>query len=201
MDMRHCHLIAVLLLSVASMVAHPAHAQNSSEEREKLQQQQTIEEKNPLTSKRTQVGFSGSGSANFIPRNLNRSMPGATPAPNCTPTVTQVGFNVQCLSDPDTKSASTCRGSMSFYGFNATRNVVGEISALGDSYSMKLNSPDDEIQGCELSNVSPVSSSLGNVIAMHGCGLNFNGCLGDAVGSGGSSALTTSGSVILTPSD
>ena len=61
---------------------------------------------------------------------------------------------------------------MSFYGFNETRNVVGEVTATaGDAYSMKLHSPDDDIQGCELSNLAPVSSSLGNVIAMSGCGL------------------------------
>ena len=66
---------------------------------------------------------------------------------------------------------------------------------------MKLRSPDDDIQGCELSNLAPVSSSLGNVIAMPGCGLNITGCAGEAVGSGANHALTTSGSVILTPSD
>ena len=109
---------------------------------------------------------------------------------------------MQCLSDPDTKSASTCRGSISFFGFNATRNVVGEVMALpGDAYSMKLHSPDDDIQGCELSNIAPVSTSLGNVIAMPGCALNIAGCAGDAVGSGANHALTSSGSVILTPSD
>jgi len=197
---RH-HFITALILSIISMIAVSARAQNAREEREKLQAQQAIEGNNPLLPHRIQVGFSGSGSATFTPRNLSGSMPGATPAPNCTPTVTQVGFNVQCLSDPETKSASTCRGSLSFYGFNATRNVVGEVTALGDSYTMKLRSADDEIQGCNLSNVPPVSSSLGNVIAMPGCGVNFDGCLGDLVGSGGGRALTTSGSVILTPSD
>jgi hypothetical protein len=79
--------------------------------------------------------------------------------------------------------------------------VVGEVTALGDAYSMKLSSSDDDIQGCELSNVAPVSNSLGNTIAMHGCGLNIAGCIGDLVGSGGDHALTSSGSVILTPSD
>ena len=128
-------------------------------------------------------------------------MPGPTPAPNCTPAVTQVGFNVQCLSDPETKSASTCRGSLSLYSFNQTRNVIGEVTALGDSYSMKLSSADESIQGCELSNIAPVSASLGNVIRMPGCGLNVNGCAGDLVGSGADHALTSSGSVILTPSD
>jgi hypothetical protein len=91
---------------------------------------------------------------------------------------------------------------LSFFGFNVTRNVVGEITALaGDAYSIKLHSPDDNIQGCELRNLAPVSSSLGNVITMPGCGLNIAGCAGDAVGSGANHALTTSGSVILTPSD
>ncbi len=184
------------------MIVGPARAQSASEERKTQEAQQAIEGKNPLLPKRTQVEFSGSGSATFTPRNFNGSMPGPTPEPNCTPTVTQVGFNVQCLSDPDTKSTSTCRGSMSFYGFNTTRNVVGEITATGgDAYLMKLHSPDDDIQGCELSDLAPVSSSLGNVITMSGCGLNIAGCAGEAVGSGANHALTTSGSVILTPSD
>ena len=184
------------------MIAVSTRAQSAREERKAQQAQQAIEGENPLAPKRMQVAFSGSGSATFTPRNFNGSMPGPTPAPNCTPTVMQVGFNVQCLSDPDSKSSSTCRGSMSFYGFNETRNVVGEVMATaGDAYSMKLRSPDDDIQGCELSNFAPVSSSLGNVIAMPGCGLNVAGCAGEAVGSGANHALTTSGSVMLTPSD
>ena len=184
------------------MIPASAYSQDSFRERQAQQAQQAIGGENPLLPKRTQVGFSGSGSATFMPRNFNGSMPGPTPQPNCTPTVTQVGFNMQCLSDPDTKSASTCRGSISFFGFNATRNVVGEVMALpGDAYSMKLHSPDDDIQGCELSNIAPVSTSLGNVIAMPGCALNIAGCAGDAVGSGANHALTSSGSVILTPSD
>jgi hypothetical protein len=190
------HLIAVLILFASSMIAVSARAQSASEPRK------AIEGNNPLLPQRMQVAFSGSGSATFTPRNFNRSMPGPTPAPNCTPTITQVGFNVQCLSDPDSKSASTCRGSMSFYGFNETRNIVGEVMATaGDAYSMKLRSPDDDIQGCELSNLAPVSSGLGNVIAMPGCGLNITGCAGEAVGSGANHVLTTSGSVILTPSE
>jgi len=179
-----------------------ARAQSADDERKSQQEQQAIEGKNPLAPKRTQVAFSGSGSATFTPRNLNGSMPGPTPDPSCTPSVTQVGFNVQCLSDPDTKSASTCRGSISFFGFNETRSVSGDVMALpGDAYSMKLSSPDDDIQGCELSNVAPVSASLGNVIAMPGCGLNIAGCAGEVVGSGADHALTSSGSVILTPTD
>jgi hypothetical protein len=199
--MRYRHrLVVVFTPLILSILVAAARAQSSSER--KAQEQQAIEGSNPLMPRRTQVGFSGSGSATFMPRNFNGSMAGPTPQPNCTPTVTQVGFNLQCLSDPDTKSASTCRGSMSFFGFNETRTVVGEISALpGDSYALKLHSPDDDIQGCELSNVAPVSSSLGNVITMAGCGLNIAGCAGDAVGSGANHALTTSGSVILTPSD
>jgi hypothetical protein len=181
------------------MIAISARAQSDSEQREQLQEQQAGGGKNPLTSQRTQVAFSGSGSADFTPRNANGSL--ATPAPNCTPTVTQVGFNIQCLSDPDTKSSSTCRGTLSLFGFNETRNVSGEVTALGDSYTMKLSSADDDIQGCDLSNVAPVSTSLGNVIAMHGCGINIAGCTGDLVGAGGDHALTSSGSVILTPSD
>ena len=52
----------------------------------------------------------------------------------------------------------------------------------GDAYSMKLHSPDDDIQGCELSGLAPVSSSLGNVITMSGMRSNIAGCAGDAVG-------------------
>ena len=183
------------------MIAVSSRAQNDSEEREKLQEQQAVQGKNPLTSQRIQVAFSGSGSATFTPRNMSGSMSGPTPAPNCTPTVSQVAFNVQCLSDPDTKSASTCRGTLSMFAFNETRNVIGEVTALGDAYLMKLNSSDDDIQGCELSNLTPVSTSLGNVIVMNGCGVNIAGCSGELVGSGASHALTSSGSVILTPSD
>jgi len=201
MPSRH-HLFAALALLVLPMLNSSARAQSASDELKLQQQQQAIGGSNPLMPKRTQVGFSGSGSATFLPRNYNGSMAGPTPQPNCTPTVTQVGFNIQCLSDPDTKSASTCRGSMSFFGFNETRTVVGEISATaGDAYSLNLHSPDDDIQGCELSNLAPVTSSLGNVITMPGCGLNIAGCAGDAVGAGGNHALTSSGSVILTPSD
>jgi hypothetical protein len=193
-------LIPIFVALISSMPFAPAFAQSSTERN--AQQQQAIEGTNPLMPKRMQVGFSGSGSATFMPRNYNGSMAGPTPQPNCTPTVSQVGFNIQCLSDPETKSASTCRGSMSFFGFNETRNVVGEIIAMpGDAYSLKLNSPDDDIQGCELANIPPVSSTLGNVITMAGCGLNVAGCAGDAVGAGGDHALTSSGSVTLTPSD
>jgi hypothetical protein len=194
-------LIAVLVLLIPLTIAVSARAQSDTEEREQLQEQQAGGGKNPLTSQRTQVAFSGSGTATFTPHNENGSMAGPTPAPNCTPTVTQVGFNIQCLSDPDTKSSSTCRGTLSLFGFNETRNVSGEVAALGDSYTMKLNSADDDIQGCDLSNVAPVSTSLGNVISMHGCGINIAGCVGDLVGAGGDHALTSSASVILTPSD
>ncbi len=201
MPNRHC-LIGALMFSLLPLMISSARAQGSSEEL-KAQQQQAIQGSNPLMPKRTQVGFSGSGSATFMPRNFNGAMPGPTPQPNCTPTVTQVSFNIQCLSDPDTKSASTCRGSMSFFGFNETRSVSGEISAgaAGDAYSLKLRSPDGDIEGCELSNIAPATSSLGNVITMPGCALNVAGCAGDAVGAGGNHALTTSGSVTLTPSD
>ena len=193
-------LVVLLLLLIPSIIPVSARAQ-STEEREQQQEEQSIEGKNPLSPQRVQVAFSGSGSATFTPRNFNGSGTGPTPEPNCTPAVTQVGFNVQCLSDPETKSASTCRGSLSLYGFNQTRNVIGEVTALGDSYSMKLSSADESIQGCELSNVAPVSASLGNVITMPGCGLNVNGCTGELVGSGADHAVTSSGSVILTPSD
>ena len=192
--------IAIILVFV-SLIAVSLRAQNDSEEREELQEQQAIQGKNPLISQRVQVAFSGSGSATFMPRNLTGSMGGPTPEPNCTPTVTQVAFNVQCVSDPDTKSASTCRGTLSIFAFNETRNVVGDVTTLADAYSMKLNSSDDDIQGCELSNLTPVSTSLGNVIVMNGCGVNVAGCSGELVGSGANHALTSSGSVILTPSD
>lgn len=200
--LKRYYLIAGIAFLASSITVGAARAQSASQQRKLQQEQQAIEGKNPLLPKRTQVGFSGSGSATFTPRNLNGSMPEQAPDPNCTPTVTQVGFNLQCLSDPDTKSASTCRGSISFYGFNTTRNVTGEITALaGDAFSMKLDSSDDTIQGCELGNLAPVSSSLGNVITMPGCGLNIAGCRGAAVGTGANHALTSSGSVILTPSD
>jgi len=195
-------LIAVAILVASSINLAAARAQSSEDELKSQQQQQAIEGSSPLDSKRMQVGISGSGSATFLPKNYHGTMAGPTPLPNCTPTVTQVGFNVQCLSDPDTKSASTCRGSMSFFGFNETRTVVGEIATTqAGAYSLKLTSPDDEIQGCELSNIAPVSSSLGNVIIMAGCGLNIAGCAGDLVGAGADHALTSSGSVILTPAD
>jgi hypothetical protein len=195
-------LIAILILFASASALASAHAQSAFEQRKSQEAQQAIEGQSALAPKRTQVGFAGSGSATFTPRNFNGTMAGPTPEPNCTPVVTQVGFNVQCLSDPDTKSASTCRGSMSFFGFNTTRNVIGEVIATAnDSYAMTLHSPDEDIQGCSLNNVAPVSSSLGNVIAMSGCGLNVAGCAGDAVGSGANHALTSSGSVILTPSD
>jgi hypothetical protein len=197
------HLIALLFVVISLMLAVSARAQNAAEERERLQEQQLLEGKNPLLPKRTQVAFSGTGSVRFSPRSLSASMPEATPDPNCTPTVTQVGFNVQCLSDPDVKSTSTCRGSMSFYGFNETRSVVGEVTARpGDVYSMKLkSSSDDDIQGCELANIGPVSNSLGNEISMPGCAINIAGCAGEAIGAGADRALTSSGSVILTPTD
>jgi hypothetical protein len=197
----HRHLIAILILFASSIPVASARAQSAFERRQEQQQETVIGGKNPLAPSRTQVAFSGSGSANFTPRNFNGSMVGPTPEPNCTPALTAVGFNVQCLSDPGIRSASTCRGSLSFFGFNETRNVVGEVMGAGDSYSMKLHSPDDDIQGCEISNLAPVSTSLGNVITMTGCGLNIGGCAGDAVGSGANHALTSSGSVILTPSD
>lgn len=197
------HLIALLLIVLLAMVAAPALAQNETEEREQQQEQELLQGKNPLMPKRTQVAFSGTGSATFTPRSLSASVPGTTPDPHCTPTVTPVGFNVQCLSDPDTKSSSTCRGSISFYGFSETRSVTGEVTAKpGDVYSMKLNSSsDDDIQGCELVNIAPVSTSLGNVISMPGCGINIAGCAGEATGAGGDRALTSSASVMLTPSD
>jgi len=199
--MSHHRIALIFGLLILSTMAGIARAQNETEKREQLEEQQMMEGKNPLLSHRVQVAFSGSGSATFTPRNVGGAMGGPTPGPNCTPAVTQVGFNVQCLSDPESKSASTCRGTLSLFGFNETRNVVGEVTGLGDAYTMKLNSADDEIQGCDLSNVAPVSTSLGNVITMYGCGVNIAGCAGELVGSGGDRALTSSGSVILTPSD
>jgi hypothetical protein len=190
-------------MTTALLALSSVHAQDSLEEREQQQEQQLLQGKNPLMPKKTQVAFSGNGSANFTPRSLAASMPGATPDPSCTPTVTPVGFNVQCLCDPDMKSSTTCRGSLSFYGFNETRSVVGEVTPLpGDVYSMKLKSAtDDDLQGCELVNVAPVSTSMGNTITMPGCGISIAGCAGEATGSGADHAVTSSASVILTPSD
>ena len=191
-------LLAALIFTCAT-IAGSVHAQSAFDERKLQQQQQILEGKNPLLPKRTQVSFSGNGSATFTPR---KPIGDQAPDPNCTPAVTSVGFHLQCLSDPDTKSASTCRGTLSFFAFNTTRNVSGEVTAsAADAFSMKLNSSDDSIQGCEIGNLAPVSASLGNVITMPGCGLNIAGCAGEAVGSGANRALTSSGSVILAPSD
>ncbi len=104
---KRCQFIALAIALAWSTNAAPSRAQSADNERTLQQQQQAIEGTNPLMPKRMQVGFSGSGSATFMPRNYNGSMAGPTPQPNCTPTVTQVGFNIQCVSDPDTKSAST----------------------------------------------------------------------------------------------
>ena len=192
-----------LVLMTIPLSLSAARAQNAIEQREQQQEQEILQGKNPLLPKKMQVAFSGNGSANFTPRSLAASLPGATPDPSCTPTVSPVGFNVQCLSDPDLKSSSTCRGSLSFYAFNETRSVVGEVTPLpGDVYSMKLKSAtDDDIQTCELVNVAPVSPSMGNVISMPGCGINIAGCAGEATGFGADHAVTSSGSVILTPSE
>lgn len=191
--------LAILLVCFSNP---SARAQSSFDERKTQQEQQAIGGSNPLIPNQMQVGFSGSGSARFMPQNYNGSMPGPTPQPNCTPTVTQVSFNVQCLGNSEVKSASTCRGTMSFFGFNETRNVIGEVRAQpGDLYQLTLHSSsDDDIQGCELANLGAISGSLGNTIAMRSCHLNITGCAGDLVGSGGDQALTTSGSVIVAPS-
>jgi hypothetical protein len=192
--------IALAVLSM--LISISARAQDSSRERQSQQQQQAIGADNPLMPARTQVAFSGSGAADFVPHNFNGSLPGPTPAPNCTPKLTQVGFQIQCMNDPENKSASTCRGTLSFYAFNETRNVSGEVmTQASDSYSMKLSSADGDIVDCELRNLAPVSGSLGNVISMSGCGLNIAGCGGEAVGAGANQAVTSSGSVILTPSE
>jgi hypothetical protein len=157
---------------------------------------------NPFLSKRTQVSFSGSGSADFLPRNLDHSMPGPTPAPNCLRKTTQVGFQIQCIIDPEVKSATTCKGTLSFYGFNETRNVIGDVTELPtDTYTMKLRSPDDDIQGCQLSNLPPVSANMGNAILMPGCSLNAQGCVGEVTGSGANHALSSSASVTTAPAD
>ena len=189
--------VALVLMTLVSLLARDsAYAQDSSRERQlQQQQQQAIGVENPLVATRMQVAFSGSGSANFMPRNFNGTLPGPTPLPDCMPKLTPVGFQIQCVNDPAIKSASTCRGTLSFYGFNETRNVTGEVSAQpGDTYLMKLDSADGDIQGCQLGNVGPVSGSLGNVITMSGCALNVAGCGGEVVGSGANRALTSSGS-------
>ena len=188
---------------ITTIALSSALAQDSLQYRQKQQEQQILEGKNPLLPKKMQVAFSGNGSAKFTPRSGMEALPGATPDPSCTPTITGVGFNIQCLSDPDMKSSTTCRGTLSFYGFNETRSVVGEVMPLpGDVYSMKLKSAtDDDIQGCELANVAPVTTGMGNVVSMPGCGINIAGCAGEATGAGADRAVTTSASVILTPSD
>ena len=192
-------LVLIVLVVIFFHAAAVARAQSAEdEERERMQQQEAVQGRNPLMPQRTQVAFAGNGSADFTPRS-GLGVP--TPEPNCKALVTPVAFNVQCVSDPDSKSAATCRGTLSLFGFNETRNVSGVVMAVGDAYTMKLSSSDDDLQGCELANVAPVSSTLGNVITMPGCGVNIAGCNGELVGSGADHALTTSGSVILTPSD
>ena len=197
----HYRPIALALLFVCSLSTSSARAQSSFDERKSQQEQQAIGGSNPLIPSQMQVGFSGSGSAKFLPQNYNGAMAGPTPQPNCTPTVTQVSFNVQCLSNSEVKSASTCRGTMSFFAFNETRNVIGDVSTKpGGLYLLTLHSSaDDEIQGCELANVGAVSGSLGNTITMSGCHLSVADCAGDLVGAGGDQALTTSGSVVVAP--
>ena len=180
-------------------LAASAFAQESNEVRRE-QEGYSSEGENPLMPKRTQVTFSGTGAANFMPRNLHGEMPGPPPPPTCQPKNTQVGFQIRCTSDPHIKASATCVGSLNFYGFNETRNVSGDITASQDgSYAMNLRSSDGDIDACQLSNVVPISSSLGNVITMPGCGLNVEGCAGDLTGAGGNHILTNSASVIVTP--
>lgn len=164
---------------------------------------QTLENpENPFIPKRSQVTFSGSGSADFVPRNLDHSMPGPPQEPNCLRKITPVGFQIQCVVDPEVKSAPTCKGTLSFYAFNETRNVVGDITQLPTgSYTLKLRSNDDDIQGCQLSNLPPVSSDTGNVVVMQGCTLKAQDCAGEVTGSGGNRALTSSASILVTPAD
>ncbi len=198
---KHFALVVLFGSLIALTAASLARAQEIREERE-LQQQEINESQNPLMPKRTRVGFSGSGAANFVPHNFNRTLPGPTPAPDCLPKSTQVGFQVLCLSNPETKSASTCQGSISFYGFNETRSVSGEIDASPDDlYATKLHSDDGDIQGCQLDSVAPASNSLGNTVTMAGCTLSVVGCVGDVSGSGADHALTNSASITLTPAD
>jgi hypothetical protein len=192
-------LTGFFMLLTSNLLVTSAPARESDEVRQE-QEGFSSGVENPLMPKRNQVTFSGTGAANFTPRNLHGEEPGPPPPPTCQPKSTQVGFQVRCVSDPVTKSSSTCIGSISFYGFNETRNVSGEITAsLDGSYAMKLRSADAEIDACQLGNVVPVSSSLGNVISMPGCGLNVDGCAGNLTGTGANHALTTSASVIVTP--
>ena len=192
-------LTGFLMLLASNPLARSAFARESDEVH---QEQEGLSSgvENPLMPKRNQVTFSGTGAANFVPRNLHGEMPGPPPPPSCQPKSTQVGFQVRCLSDPVNKTSSTCTGSLSFYGFNETRNVNGEITASQDgSYAMNLRSSDDDVNACQLANVNPISSSLGNVVTMPGCGLNVEGCAGDLSGSGANHALTTSASVAVAP--
>lgn len=192
-------LIGFFMLLASILLVTSASARESDEVQ---QEQESLPSgvENPLISNRTQVTFSGTGAANFAPRNLHGEIPGPPPPPTCVAKNTQVGFQIHCISDPETRSSSTCTGSISFYGFNETTNVSGEITAQADgSYMLKLHSADGKIDACQLGNVIPVSSSLGNVIMMPGCGLTVDSCIGDLTGAGASGTLTTSAAVIVTP--
>jgi len=76
---------------------------------------------------------------------------------------------------------------------------VAFTAALDGSFAMKLRSDDGQIDACRIDNVMPVSSSLGNVVTMPGCGVTVDGCAGNLIGSGANHALTTSASVAVTP--
>jgi len=186
----------MLLASILPVTSAPAR---ESDEVHQEQEGFSSGVESPLMPTRTQVIFSGTGAADFTPRNLHGEEAGPPPPPTCQPKNTQVGFQVRCVNDPVNKASSTCIGTISFYGFNETRNVNGEITAsLDGSYAMKLRSDDGQIDACQIDNVMPVSSSLGNVVTMPGCGLTVDGCAGNLTGSGANHSLTTSASVAVT---
>ena len=78
-----------------------------------------------------QVAFCGRGSATSRRVTSIGSMPGPTPAPSCTPTVTQVGLNVQCLSDPDKQISFILPRVDEFLRLQRDRNIVGGVTAIG----------------------------------------------------------------------
>ena len=160
---------------------------------------QQEEQPNPFIPQRNHVSFYGTGSAQFTPQIKGGAM--ATPSPACMPKATQVGFKVECLSTSTMKQTNSCRGSMSFYGFNLTRTVTGSISGSADSsFTMSLSSPDGAIQGCSLGNAGSAAGTA-NTITMMSCALSVADCSGQVVGAGANHSLTSSAVVTVTPAE
>jgi hypothetical protein len=189
--MRVWYAIAGVCLIVMALVLAPAIARAQMQE----------EPQNPFIPKRSHVSFYGTGAAQFTPKPKAGIM--ATPLPTCKPMQSRVGFKVECLSDSSVKSSTTCRGSMSFYGFNLTRTVSGTISGTPEtSFMVVVTSPDGLIQGCTLGNQPPTQPGTANVVTMPGCTLTVQpDCSGDAVGAGAGHTLTSSAAVTVTPSE